>query len=215
MRARVENHEDEAFLSHTGRLGFLSPHATKLLLRAVRKRRLGYEVVIAYDGVTPVIVDSRLPNQLLLNAFRSGMISELKCCRILRPEVTVLDSRFDFMGENRKDWYIEVKGVTVQKNGTAIYPDAPTERGRKHVRTLISLARRKASGAMIFFLAMRNDVHSLTIDDEIDKEFWLLLERARKIGVKVRCYSVEIRKESAKLAVPLRFVSRAACSPRA
>lgn len=209
MRARVEDHEDNAFLSHTGRLEFLSPHVTKLLLRPVPKRRFSYEVVIAYDGMTPVIIDSRLPNRLLLNAFRSGIIPELKCCRTLRPEATVHDSRLDFKGENKRDWYIEVKGVTVQKNGTAVYPDAPTERGRKHLRTLISLARRKGSGAMIFFLVMRNDVHSLAIDDEIDKEFSALLEKARKSGVKVRCYLTEIRNDSAKLTVPLRLVSRA------
>jgi len=207
VRAKFEDQEGDAFLSHTGRLDFLTPNLTKLHLRPVNGRRFAYEVVVAYDGMTPVIVDSRLPNRVLSDGFRSGLITELKHYGSLRPEVTVRDSRFDFMGMNGKHCYIEVKGVTAQKNGTASYPDAPTERGRKHLRTMISLAK-KGHRTVLFFLAMRNDVGSFTIDDEIDEGFSALVEKARRVGVKVHCYSTEVGKDSARISSPLRFVPR-------
>jgi len=136
-----------------------------------------------------------------------GLIIELRRFRLLRPEVTVRDSRFDFIAINGEHCYIEVKGVTAKKNGDVSYPDAPTERGRKHLRTMISLAKR-GHRTMLFFLAMRNDVDSLTIDDEIDEGFSALIEKARRFGVKVKFYSTEVRKDSARISNPLRFVPR-------
>ena len=85
-----------------------------------------------------------MPNRLAYDGIKEGVIKELQGYSILKREHTAGNSRFDLLlsNENGDNCFVEVKGVTLEKDGLAMFPDAPTERGRKHFRRAYSVENR-------------------------------------------------------------------------
>lgn len=185
-----------AFLPHTGRLSFLRPGTRLLLRKTIRKTSAPYDIVIAFDGRTPVVVDSRIPNALTEAALDGHWIKEFANYTSFTREVTVGSRRLDFVLKDGRDHYIEVKGCTLLSGTTALYPDAPTSRGLEHLKLLKVLAANK-NDATVFFMVMRPDAKAFSINRDVDPDFGLEFDRAMAAGV--RAYAYGSRYDSSKL----------------
>jgi sugar fermentation stimulation protein A len=186
----------EGYLVHipnTGRLDYaLTPGARVWLKRVRRTGRTQYDVVLAECGETRVVVDSSLQNRLVAAAVRCRVIAELAGYTICKEEVTIHGSRLDFMlcsGERK--YFLEVKGCTLAEHGCALYPDAPTLRGRKHLATLVKLVEEGFKSGVLF-VALRDDVAGFKANTKIDPEFSHELSQARDSGVDVMAYRVSV-----------------------
>ena len=153
-------------------------------------RKTAYDLV-AVEKITesgrPLLInmDSQAPNDVAEEWLRSGAL--LGEGAELRREVTKGDSRYDFkITKDGKEGYLEVKGVTLEENGVVMFPDAPTERGVKHIEGLIRL-RSEGYGAYILFVVQMKGVKYFTPNVKTHPEFGDALKRAKEAGVEILC----------------------------
>jgi sugar fermentation stimulation protein A len=172
-----------------------------------RKLRFTWEAVRA--GRSWVIVNTLRANQVAGEALRTGLIAELADLTHVEPEVRVSErSRIDFRlsspGSTRP-CYVEVKSVTLREDGVALFPDAVTLRGRRHLEEL-ALLRRRARAVMLF-LVMRADCRELAPADAIDPEYGRALRRVTASGVEVLAYDVHVSRNGATVGdrLPVRL----------
>ncbi|MBC7083151.1 MAG: DNA/RNA nuclease SfsA [Firmicutes bacterium] len=159
-------------------------------------RKTAYDLALVdHDGLL-VSVDSRVPNHLVFAALRSGFFPDLAVYPDVRRECVYGESRIDFRlsGSAAGDCLLEVKSVTLVRGGRALFPDAPTARGARHVR---ELARAAAEGlrAAVMFIIQREDADSLSPNDETDPGFGAALRDAARSGVEVRAYTCRVARE--------------------
>ena len=110
----------------------------------------------------------------------------------LKAESKQGDSRFDFsFMKDGRQCFLEVKGVTLENDGVCAFPDAPTQRGAKHVNELAELAQ-NGYGAYVLFVIQMEGVKYLHPNDLTDKPFGEALRRANKAGVKILAYDCKI-----------------------
>jgi sugar fermentation stimulation protein A len=194
VRARLDDgSEIDAHLADPGRLKELLIPGAALRLRpaapgSLRKTR--YSVALVRASEPPrawVSVAASRANDLAEPLLQEGAIDGISDHWNLQREVRHGRSRFDFRLQDKQDGtaWVEVKSVTFVENGIARFPDAPTERGTRHVRELEQRAR-AGDGAMVLFVAQREDVQVVTPYDTIDPEFSEALRRAQATGVQVR-----------------------------
>ena len=127
-------------------------------------------------------MDSQAPNAAAGQWLASGGLGEISG---LRPETVHGDSRFDFsFQKDGKQCFLEVKGVTLETEGVCAFPDAPTERGAKHLRGLARAAE-EGYGAYVLFVIQMADVEYLVPNDRTDPAFGAALREAAAGGVKV------------------------------
>ena len=179
-----------AHTNNTGRMsGCLYPGATIWLSPAQnpdRKLKWTLEIVETPDGV-PVGVNTGLANQLVAEAINTGLIPALSGFSHLRREVKYgsRNSRIDILlaNEAEKVW-VEVKNVSLVENGHGRFPDAPSERGRKHLRELMEMVSAGDRAALVF-CSQRSDALTIGSADDIDPEYGVLLREAAAHGVEV------------------------------
>ena len=176
-----------AHLPNSGRLGELLTPGRELRLAPMPdpRRKTPYDLkLVRYAGVW-VSVDARLPNPLFAEAFQDRRLPGIEGYTHLDPEVGLDDSRIDFKltGPDGHCW-VETKSVTLVEGGIARFPDAPTERGRRHLATL---ARAVESGdrAAVVFVVQRPDANVFRPHAEADPEFAQALRQAHAAGVAV------------------------------
>ena len=154
------------------------------------KRKLKYTLQMSYNGKTWIMVNTSLTNSLAQEAIENGTIKELQGYKVLKREVKVGKSRIDILldyGED-KHCYVEVKNVTLRGiEGQALFPDAVSERGQKHLRELIDL-KRKGHRACMLYIVSREDVDRFSPADAIDPVYGRLLREASKSGVEIYAY---------------------------
>jgi sugar fermentation stimulation protein A len=140
------------------------------------------------------------PNRLVADGIERGLISELQGYDTIRREVRVsARSRLDLCLTRRgQRCLVEVKNVTLGLDGVAAFPDAVTERGTKHLRELIRLARR-GDRATLIFVVQRNDCHTFRPADEIDPEYGRWLRRAAASGVEILVYQGRVTSREIRL----------------
>ncbi len=167
------------FLAVSGKKG----RKTKYDLVCVEKRR---------NGKTPLLVnvDSQIPNDVA-----AEWLPESGLCRggaVIRREVRYRNSRFDFFIEDgARRIFLEVKGVTLEKNGIAMFPDAPTERGVKHIRELADCISEGLEAYVLFVIQM-DDVLEFRPNDAMHSAFGDALRRAEKYGVRLLAVSCRV-----------------------
>lgn len=191
VHARLEDGaEVRAHLPNPGRLGEILTPGRPLRLRSAERadRKTDWSAVLARtpDGDGWVSLVTTLPNRLVGAALEAEVLEELAGWSLVRSEPTVGESRLDFLlerGERRLA--LEVKSVTLEREGVGLFPDAVTERGTRHLRELTGLAGRDGWEAAILFVAQRDDVDSVTAAPDIDPTFASTLEEARGAGVRV------------------------------
>jgi len=138
-------------------------------------------------------INTALPNRIVHEAIATGEIPELRGYDSIRPEVPYgTGSRIDLLlTGNLPNCYVEVKNVTLVEGRRALFPDAVTTRGQKHLRELMEVVRGGGRG-VIFFLVQRGDGASVAPADSIDPEYGRLLRLAVAGGVEALAYRAEV-----------------------
>ena len=186
-------------VKNTGRLKeLLVPDAKVTLQRADDpKRKTAYDLISVYKpGLEWVNIDSLAPNALM-KLFLNSMDYD-----VVKPEYTYGDSRFDFYMERDREKYLtEVKGCTLAadlKNGIGLFPDAPTERGVKHLNELAEAAREGWHCAIAFVIQM-NGIRRVLPNNETQPEFGQALDKAAEAGVQILYYSCRVEADSIEI----------------
>lgn len=145
-------------------------------------RKTQYDLITVRKGARLINMDSQAPNHAAKEWLLGGGLGDVEN---LRAETVHGDSRFDFSFTlNGKQCFLEVKGVTLEKDGICAFPDAPTERGAKHLRGLAEAAR-NGFGAYVLFVIQMADVQYLHPNDATDPNFGKALREAAANGVEV------------------------------
>jgi sugar fermentation stimulation protein A len=159
-------------------------------------RKLKYTWELIRVGEHWVGINTGYPNKLVREGIENGTVSELQGYTTVRPEVKYgMNSRIDLLLEGTTGkCYVEVKNVTLAENEYALFPDAVTERGQKHLR---ELKRMVAVGnrAVIFFVVQRQDARFFSPADSIDPVYGELLREVMKYGVEGLVYQAVVSPE--------------------
>jgi len=183
------NHEKvSAHLSNSGRLSTVLSSGTTVYLRKPPvnpKRRSRFDLfAVQHSGIT-TIVDAIFSNTLAETAFERELFEELAGYRVAKKNVKVNSANLDLMLEkNSNRFFLEVKSVTHVIDNVALFPDAPTARGRKHVQHLIKLSE-EGLNTGILFSVQRPDAKILKPNYEVDPLFAELLREAAGKNVKI------------------------------
>jgi len=174
-----------AFLPNPGRLEeLLLPRAILRVCPAPDlRRKTRYDVLAVRSGEEWVSLDTRLANATLAAALDRKGLPEFEEFRRYRREVSALGSRFDFLLEGARRCWLEVKHCSLVRDGTALFPDAPTERGVRHLEGLSQLAR-QGDRAACLFLVVRS-ARSFAPNEATDPAFASALRSAARDGVEV------------------------------
>ncbi len=157
-------------------------------------RKTKYDLIAVDKNGLLINMDSQIPNDIAAEWLPGSGLFSLDA--IIRREVTCGQSRFDFMiCEDGKTSYLEVKGVTLETDGVARFPDAPTERGAKHLRELTDLAK-QGIGAYVLFVIQMKQIRELHPNDTMDPAFGTALREAAQAGVVIRAVDCIVTPES-------------------
>lgn len=188
----VDNEEIVVHVPNTGRCKELLTEGAKVFLREEDNpnRKTKYDLVCVIKENKFISMDSQIPNKVVYEALINGKIDKLKDYTEVLKEKTFGKSRFDFKLKNQEEheYYLEVKGVTLEDNGYAKFPDAKTERGARHIMELIE-AKEQGYGAGVLFLIQMEDVNKFSPNDERDPEFGIALRKAKEAGVDIFVYN--------------------------
>jgi len=155
------------------------------------KRATKYDLISVYKGNKLINIDSYAPNIAFGEYLRQGKF--LKDITHVKAEAKYGNSRFDFYVETTTSKaFIEVKGVTLEENGIAMFPDAPTERGIKHLNELATCITEGYEAYAIFIIQMKGIEH-FTPNHKIHAAFGETLIKAADMGVKVRAFDCLVK----------------------
>jgi sugar fermentation stimulation protein len=156
-------------------------------------RKTKYDLIAGFKNGILINIDSQIPNKVVDEALKLGRIEALKKYKNIKRESTFGNSRFDFKLQDSlgAEYYLEVKGVTYEDNGRTAFPDAPTDRGKKHLLELIE-ASKLGYGAGVLFLIQMEKAEYFTPYDERDVAFGEALRLAAKNGVDIFAYNCEL-----------------------
>lgn len=188
-------------VKNTGRCKeLLVPNAKVLLEKSTNpNRKTPYSLIAVYKGDVLINMDSQVPNAVVAEALQAGIVAEIGKVDFLKREVTYGDSRFDVYYEKTVDGklvkgFVEVKGVTLEVDGVAKFPDAPTSRGAKHLHGLIA-AKEAGYEAAAMFLVQMQGCHTFMPNKDTDPKFAQSLIEAKNAGVKILVYDAVITED--------------------
>ena len=203
----VDGQEETVHVKNTGRCKeLLQPGAVVYLQdwgAEHPNRKTRFDLIAVEKGDLLINMDSQAPNKVFAEWAQAGhFVEELT---LLRPETTWGKSRFDFYWEaGGRRGFVEVKGVTLEENGHARFPDAPTERGVKHLEELVRLTQEGYEAAVCFVLQMEG-MTAFSPNDETHPAFGAALRRAAQSGVRVIAVECQVTPETLAIshAVPV------------
>lgn len=195
----IDGKETAVHVKNTGRCRELLTEGAEVWLEKSNNpdRKYQYSLVSVKKGDRMVNMDSQAPNKAV-GEFLSegGLFSDIK---LIRPECKYGNSRFDFYVEYAdKKAFIEVKGVTLENDGVVSFPDAPTERGSKHLRELCECLK-EGYEAYVFFVIQMKDVICFTANADHDPVFARTLKEAYNEGVKIVAYDCLVTEDGMKI----------------
>lgn len=180
---------------NTGRCKEILIPGSRVLLREELNpnRKTLYDLIAVYKNNKIINIDSQVPNSVVDEALKNTKIQNLVKYNIIQREKTFGNSRFDFKLSNDmgQEYYLEVKGVTYEVDGKSMFPDAPTDRGRKHLLELIE-AKKMGFGAGVLFVIQMNNIDNFSPYDDMDAAFGKALRLARESGVDIYAYECEV-----------------------
>lgn len=203
----INGKEETVHVKNTGRCKeiLVSDAAVYLTKASGSQRKTQYDL-IAVEKKTEnrtilINIDSQIPNACAEEFLpHSGLFSENLT---LKREVKYGNSRFDiFAHDGERRAFIEVKGVTLEKNGKALFPDAPTQRGIKHIKELIK-AKNEGYEAYIIFIIQMDEVHSFSPNSETHPAFAFALKEAADSGVNILAYKSSVTPDSIEINSPV------------
>ncbi len=198
-----------AHLANSGRVRELLRPGTPGLLcpRVGAHRKTRFDLLLVRLGRTWVSADARLPNALAREALAAGRLAPLRGYSLVRPEARFGASRMDFLLRGPGgECLLEAKSVTLVEDGVALFPDAPTVRGTRHLAELVK-ARRQGMGAAVLFVVQRGDADAFSPHDEADPRFGRALREAAAAGVAVMAYRCRVSPRGMRIAgeIPVRL----------
>jgi sugar fermentation stimulation protein A len=187
---KVKSKSVKAHVHDPGRLKEILYPGNNVLLKKPDKKKLKdrktkWDVIAGWVGEQWVLIHSGY-HRILVERILNEKICPLGQLSNIKPEVKFGDSRLDFLvtHPDGHETYLEVKGCTLTKDGRALFPDAPTERGTRHLRSLM-LAKERRYGAGIIILVFRADSECFAPNSETDPKFTETFKAARAAGVEV------------------------------
>ena len=195
----IEGKLETVHVKNTGRCReLLTPNATVYLEKSDNPlRKTKYDLVAVLKGDMLINMDSQIPNDVAFEWLKNGNLFS-KNAKI-RREVTHNKSRFDFYIEaGDRKIFLEVKGCTLEQDGIAMFPDAPTERGVKHIEELIGCVNEGFEAYILFVIQMK-PIKVFKPNDNTHKAFGDALRKARDSGVRILAYDSVVTPNSIKL----------------
>ncbi len=204
-RVLIDGKEEVSHVKNTGRCHELLVPGARVFLEKVDApgRKTSYDLVSVYKGERLINIDSSAPNAVA-GAYLKGCFPD---ALFIKPESTFRKSRFDFYIETPlRKIFTEVKGVTLERNGVVFFPDAPTQRGRKHLLELIC-AKKLGFEAMMLFVVQMEGTVGFAPNDLTDPLFGKLLLEARNAGVCIRVVECRVAPDEMRIigSLPLLF----------
>ncbi|MDQ2086317.1 DNA/RNA nuclease SfsA [Herbivorax sp. ANBcel31] len=201
----VDGKTETVHVKNTGRCNEILIKGASVLLEVSSnaKRKTKYSLIAAYKENTLINIDSQAPNSVIYEAIRQGKIEDFKDVSAIKKEVTFKNSRFDlYFEKNFIKGFIEIKGVTLEKDGIAMFPDAPTQRGTKHILEMIDAVSKNYQGYIIFLIQL-NGIKYFTPNKEMDPNFDRALKKAKNKGVKILVYDSIVSINGLKIGNPV------------
>lgn len=202
----VDGNEEIVHVKNTGRCKELLTEGATVYLQKSDKaeRKTKYDLItVLKNGTNLVNMDSQVPNDLVFEYLSSGNLFS-KNAKIKR-EFTNGNSRFDFYVEDGdRQIFLEVKGVTLENDGVASFPDAPTERGVKHLLHLCELVNERFEAYVVFVIQMKG-VSLFVPNRKTHKEFADALLKCRECGVNILCLDCVVTENSIKIDKSIEF----------
>lgn len=163
-------------------------------------RKTKFDLITVQKGHRLINMDSQAPNVAAGEWLAGGGLGQIE---VLRPETLHGDSRYDFsFVKDGKTCFLEVKGVTLENDGVCAFPDAPTDRGAKHLRGLTQ-AVQEGFGAYVLFVIQMEDVKYLHPNDSTDPEFGKALREAAANGVHVMAVDCRVTEDTMVIGKPI------------
>ncbi|MBR6207926.1 MAG: DNA/RNA nuclease SfsA [Oscillospiraceae bacterium] len=196
----LRGQEETVHVKNTGRCReLLLPGARVILSRGKNPaRKTRWDLVSVWKGDTLINMDSQAPN-----AAAAELLPRLYPGAAVTPEYTWGRSRFDFfLQDGERRLLLEVKGVTLEEDGLALFPDAPTQRGTKHL-TELAAAKKQGYESAVLFLVQMKGCRAFRPNDATDPAFGRALREAKYAGVELLCYDCRITRDAMTADAPL------------
>ena len=201
-KVMINGHEETVHVKNTGRCReLLTPGAAVWCQKSDNpNRKTQFDLITVQKGDRLINMDSQAPNIAAGEWLRAGGLGEVQN---VKAETVHGDSRFDFsfllVG---KRCFLEVKGVTLENDGVCAFPDAPTERGVKHLNGLTQAAK-DGYGAFVLFVIQMPDVKYLHPNDVTDPAFGAALREAAQNGVTVLAMDCAVTEDTMTIRLPV------------
>ena len=198
----IEGKQEVCHVKNTGRCRELLPPGAQVWCEVAGNpaRKTKFDLITVKKGQRLINMDSQAPNAAVKEWLSAGGLGVVEN---LRPETVHGGSRFDFSFTlEGRPCLLEVKGVTLETDGVCAFPDAPTERGARHLRELAQAAR-EGYGAYVLFVIQMSDVQFLHPNDATDPEFGLALREAAAAGVQVMAMDCRVEIDGMTIGKPV------------
>lgn len=199
----IDGRQEICHVKNTGRCRELLQPGVKVFLQVADNpaRKTKYDLIGVVKNDMMVNMDSQIPNKVVEEWLKSGC--GLFEHPVIRPEKKYGNSRFDlYIEDGSRKAFIEVKGVTLEDDGVASFPDAPTERGIKHLMEL-QASLQEGYEAYVFFVIQMKGVHRMQPNWERHKAFGDALVKAERAGVKILAYDCLVTEDSIQIDAPV------------
>lgn len=194
----IDGREEICHVKNTGRCRELLTPGAKVWCAVSDNpsRKTKYDLITVRKGAYLINMDSQAPNAAARAWLEQGGLGKAD---VVKPEQRFGSSRFDFYLERGgKGMYLEVKGVTLEHGGVCRFPDAPTERGARHLRELIAAKEAGFDAGVLFVIQMR-PVKWLQPNDATDPEFGRALREAKAAGVQVMAVDCVVTEDTMEI----------------
>ena len=198
----IEGQKQVCHVKNTGRCRELLPAGAQVWCQAFDSptRKTKFDLITVKKGHRLINMDSQAPNAAAKQWLEAGGLGQISR---LKPETIRGGSRFDFSFiKDGQECFLEVKGVTLENDGVCAFPDAPTERGVKHLKELTTLAE-QGFGAYVLFVIQMADVKYLHPNDATDPAFGQALRQAQKGGVTLLAMDCAVTESTMQLRLPV------------
>lgn len=198
-----EGQEKICHVKNTGRCKELLIPGTDILIQRSDnpERKTEFDLISVYKGGRLINMDAAAPNTVFGEFLKKGGLGTVP--DVVKPECRHGDSRFDFYFElDGKAAFAEVKGVTLEQDGVARFPDAPTERGIKHLNGLIACKNEGFDAYAVFVVQMKG-IDYFEPNWATHREFGDILRKAKHAGVKILVYDCNVSETTLDISAPV------------
>lgn len=220
-RVVINNKEEKVHVKNTGRCReLLVPDAVVYLEDfegRMGSRKYRYSLIavekVTERGTIMINMDSQAPNQAVREALESGTVRLPGMGELteIKPEKTFGNSRFDLYVESEeKKAFVEVKGVTLENEGEALFPDAPTVRGVKHLNELVKALEEGYEAFAVFLIQMKG-VKTFRPNEEMHPDFAKALRDCADAGVHILAFDSAVTADSLEAACPVEIILKKPC----